>query len=167
MFKSRKYLVGLGTGLIIAAILVQLAHIGEAAELGIQPTTTPASNQSAEPWTLEQLEKEAKKLDHVVLTNEKYQSLLAAKAEPSVATGTTKPQPDVTAPLIYIYIYQGMTSDSIEEYLYLAGIINDRVAFREKIRSEGLTDKLKANLYSFTPGMKMDQVIDKLTGVNP
>ncbi|MBC8080501.1 MAG: hypothetical protein H7X86_09160 [Gorillibacterium sp.] len=166
MLKSRKYLGGLGSGLIIGAILVQLAHIGVQTDQQSITTPIPKSIENAESLTFKQLQKEAIRLDSVLLTKEQYKNLLAVKAGPSTSA-TASTQPDGRPNLIYIYIYQGMNSDSVEEYLYLAGIINDRVAFRDKIRSKGLTDKLKANLYSFTSGMDLDKVIDKLTGNKP
>ncbi|MBC8079418.1 MAG: hypothetical protein H7X86_03680 [Gorillibacterium sp.] len=166
MLKSKKYLAGLGAGLIIGAILVQLAHMGAVAELESQPLPTPISSESTERWTFNQLKDEAAKQNGRLLTNKEYDELKASKVVPSVAVTVTPNSVDKPKQ-IYIYIYQGMTSDAIEEYLFLAGIINDRVAFRDKIRSEGLTRKLKASLYSFTPGMELNQVIEKLKRINP
>lgn len=166
MRKSKKYLSGLGSGLIIGAILVQLAHIGANAE-GSMPSagSSPSPSASVTPFSFEELEQEAGRLGAVLLTKADYNKLLAAKPasapSPVAQEGPVTPPP--TQP-IYIYIYSGMTSDSIEEYLYLAGIITDRLAFRERIRSAKLSDSLKADLYAFTPGMKLDDVIARLTG---
>jgi len=155
--KSRKYLAGLGSGLIIGALLVQLAHIGAEAEVNLPaPEASAQPVASATPFSFAQLEVEAKKLEAVLLTAAGYNELLAASKPASTPAPTGKQ--------IYIYIYAGMTSDSIEEYLYLAGIITDRVAFRERIRNGKLSDSLKADLYAFTPGMKLDDVITRLTG---
>lgn len=166
MRKSKKYLSGLGSGLIIGAILVQLAHIGANTEGSLpSPSTSPSPSVSAKSLSYAELTEEAKKLDAVLLKTADYNKLLAAKPQstptPVGEEGSAKPD---SAKSIYIYIYSGMTSDSIEEYLYLAGIITDRVAFRDHIRSGKLSDSLKADLYAFTPGMKLEDVIARLTG---
>jgi hypothetical protein len=164
--KSKKYLSGLGSGLIIGAILVQLAHIGANAEVSLpSSSSSPSPSVSAMSFSFAELAQEAKKLNAVLLTTADYNKLLAAKPQisPSPVGGEAAAKPE-SAKSIYIYIYSGMTSDSIEEYLYLAGIITDRVAFREHIRSGKLSDSLKADLYAFTPGMKLEDVIARLTG---
>jgi hypothetical protein len=176
MLKNRKFLFGLGTGMMIGAILVQLSAIGSAASTAPGATPTPSSSSSlfadsptvrptAQPspstggLSLEELAAAAKQQGKVLLSAADYarlQQAASASATPSTTAAASAKR--------YLYIYKGMDSDSVEEYLYQAGIIRDRLAFRDRLKEKGLTHKIVANLYGFEPDSDIDTVVAALTG---
>ncbi|WP_438432471.1 hypothetical protein [Gorillibacterium sp. sgz500922] len=167
MLKNRKFLFGLGTGIMLGAILVQLSFIGSTASTPDAASTSPAptasslfaDNPSASPQATlspEELASAAKRQGKVVLSQEEYAKLkqpAAASSKPAEAKSEKR----------YLYIYKGMDSDSVEEYLYQAGVIRDRLAFRERLKEKGLTQKIVANLYGFEPDSDINAVIAALT----
>ncbi|WP_040948700.1 hypothetical protein [Gorillibacterium massiliense] len=173
MFKSRKFLKGLGIGLMVGAVLTALATIGAEAGDGnlitaspspsIVSTASTASTASPSPTpqaikalTDVELIAEAEKRDLVVMEKKDYDALNALVEQAKEAS----PGEERTL----VYIPGGLTFNSIEDYLYNAGVIRDRAEFQDKVRSAGLQSKMKAGLFTFHSGDTTDEVIAKLTG---
>jgi len=173
MLRNRKFLFGLGTGIMIGAILVQLSFIGStaspsvplepsaspaAATLG-EATPTAAAEEATAAATLSpaDLDQAAKEQGRVVLSEKEYAQLKQPVASPA-------PSSEPGSDKRFLYIYKGMNADSVTEYMYQAGVIRDRATFRERLREKDLNHKIVANLYQFGLDSDVDTVVAKLTG---
>ncbi|MEO3945074.1 hypothetical protein [Gorillibacterium sp. CAU 1737] len=161
MARNRRFLFGLGTGIMIGAILVQLSHIGEAASPSLQPSASPSSAPAPVVWTEEELTKAAEEKGKVVISKDDFEKW---KQTPTPAPATSTPA--LVPTKRFLYVYSGMNSTAVVEYLYQAGVVQDRYVFQEKLRKQGLTKKLVAGLYSFELNSDIDQVVAELTGAN-
>ncbi|WP_058303959.1 hypothetical protein [Gorillibacterium timonense] len=175
MFRSRKFLFGLGTGIMIGAILVQLSFIGSTAVPSSLPDVSPVPSPTSTAWTGEQLEKAAEEQGKVILTKEDYEQLQKPTATPTstptlsptstpTSTPTSSPEQAAESTKRYVYIYNGMSSNTITEYLSQAGVVQDRVAFGERLRDTRQKHKLVTGMHVFELNSDIDKVVAELTG---
>lgn len=167
MLKTRKFLFGLGTGIMLGAILVQLSYIGSTATPSALPSPSPSSPLSTSPspspteaaWTGEQLDKAAQEQGKVLLSKEEYDRLRKPSATPAAT-----PKPEAKPAKRYLYIYSGMSSNIVAEYLHQAGVIRDLDTFRTEFREARTTHKLIDGPYEFELDSDIDAVVSQLTG---
>ncbi|WNQ13760.1 hypothetical protein MJA45_12305 [Paenibacillus aurantius] len=155
MLKNRSLLKGLGIGLMVGAFLVQLMNGAAAIE------SRTALNNPEPSYDVETLKTKAAEKGLVVESRKDWEALNAAakKAEQTPAP-TTAPAP--SAPERTIFLYKDMSFSQVEEYLFVSGVIQDRLAFQQKIAAGKLENRIQAGLYTFKVNSSIEEVIAKI-----
>ena len=187
MFRDRRFLTGLGTGMIAGAIMLQLMIAapgsgGFASDDGAGPP---------EPMTEEQLLEAAGRLGYRLYGADDARMVegetgpsgetdaegetgqtgrKGAEADASAAQPGTDPavQPgsDLAAETDAPYrveIPEGLTSDEIGELLLAAGLLDDLEAYRNEMARRGLTVKIRNGIYTFDNKPELAALIDRIT----
>lgn len=169
MLKNRSFLKGLGSGFIVGAMLLQLmlmvrdadsriARPGEPASPAPEPEpklTAQLVKDKAESLNLQVYDKGIVLYDQKQLDDAVHKAVEAAKAEAAAAPSTGPKQ-------VNVFITAGMTAVQVADYLNRSGIVADRLAFEQAIKSRQLTDNIRSGLYTFSLNEKVDDVIAKL-----
>lgn len=191
MMKNRHFLLGIGIGLIVGALLLQLMNTAQ--EVGTK-----------ELYTADQVKKAAESLglkvygeDDEVFTAEEWEKKTETKQKKSQSspTDTVKPnapnapsapkntksvQPKVPAkpnkpstekpaevdkPVtkISVKITPGTTLTQVGSILKLSGVISDQESFIKQAKSKKLTKNIRTGSYQFVPGESFDSIAEKLT----
>jgi hypothetical protein len=182
VLRDKRFLTGLGAGLMIGAILLQLMNA--AAGLG-----SPGDRNAAGLFNLPdraQLEEDASLLGLVLhdaketwYTQEEVDALLrearsgteaeesgtSAERQPSVgsASDITSVQSDVMPHFFLIDIRSGMSSDEVGRMLQAAGLVDDLDAYRQEMEARGLDVKIRAGTYTFAFKPEISDLIDAIT----
>ena len=80
----------------------------------------------------------------------------------SFVYGLAKPVNSTAKDSASVSVRPGMTADNIGNLLYEQDLINNVFAFRVVAKINGLDNTLKAGDYSFTKGMSMAQIVERL-----
>ncbi|MBT2761056.1 endolytic transglycosylase MltG [Paenibacillus sp. ISL-20] len=193
MIKNRTFMMGLGSGLVIGAVLLQLMWIGQG---------TAASE--TQELTKEQLMAAAEALDMQVvegsdelMTAEQWEEKRLGESEegddPAQKTGTDKPEapqqpekpeagvdkkqestPKVTDPAkpktpakaeapIKVNIPAGNNLSNVANSLLRAGVIDNKQAFINKATEKKINTMIQSGTYSFTAGESYNSIITKIT----
>jgi alanyl-tRNA synthetase len=157
-------LYGLGTGLVIGSILVQLMN--QAAQVAPKATDSLA-NPSIEQMDAMQVKEAAYKYYQVYPKEEKLynQAQVDALVQQKIAEEKTKLEQtfQTSAKKTYIYISSGLSSSQVAEMLYQSGLIIDRKAFEDAMRQQQLNYKIQAGVHVFEGQPDMDQIISNIT----
>lgn len=191
MIKNRTFMMGVGTGLMVGAVLLQLMWVGQ--------------GSTAQTLTKEELTAAAEALDMQVvessdelMTAEQWEEkkLAGDKGDESTETGTSlkpgseKPaapqqpkQPDpvldkqgspqVAKPAapktpskakasIQVRIPEGNNLSDVANSLITAGVIEDKQAFIRKATEKKINRTIQSGTYSFTAGESFDSIITKI-----
>jgi hypothetical protein len=165
VLKNRSFLKGLGSGFIAGAMLLQLMLMVRDADSRIaQPEEAPKVEltaklvkEKADSLNLQVYDKGIALYDQKQLDAAVQKAMEAARAEAGAAPAGPKQ--------INIYIPVGMTAVKVVEYLYLSGVVVDRLAFEQAINQRQLSDKIRSGLYTFNLNEKLEDVIVKLTTI--
>lgn len=170
MFKNRLFLYGLGTGLVVGAILLQLMF--KVDELENRPLDQTAAT------TVEQLQTLADPLHYKVVPKEQQsyaeadieaikqkaaedeRSRLAKQTPPQVpATAETPP----AAPVRTVYISERMDASQVAELFEKANILPAGSGLIAGLRDKNLTTRIRPGVYSFQGTVTVDDVIAQIT----
>lgn len=184
MFKDKRLLTGLGAGLMLGAMLLQLMLFA---------TTGPGSDgvlPGSRELDADQLRQEAEQLGFVVhdageqwYSRAEVDNLIQealAEAAGSGAQGETAQQPsageaepdgadvavidnEALAHFYLVEIRAGMASDEVGDMLHAAGLVDDPAAYREAMAQRGLTVKIRAGTYTFAYKPELETLIDAIT----
>lgn len=189
---KRSLWIGIGSGMITGAILLQLATVGQKA----------LSDSNLEPvqrdnWTKEQLETAAKSLDMKLVgtqdelyteaewvskkkqessqmqgkSAEKPQQTTSA-AEPTEPMQPQTDQPKTNTPVtltkpngpaVTFKVRSGNSLVMVAENLKEAGIVDDAQAFIKAGKSQGINKKIQVGTYSLEKGESFKSIIAKIT----
>ncbi len=141
-YSLKNIILGIGIGFILAAMV--------------------NINAGKQPMTVEEIKKEAEKHQLIVLTKDqviKNQQNNQEKAPAVTPTAT----PDTEGEKVTIRIESGATSESVAGMLKAAGLIEDAVAFVERLKELDKTGALKAGEFTVRKGMNRDELINALT----
>lgn len=189
---KRSLWIGIGSGMITGAILLQLATVGQKA----------LSDSNLEPvqrdnWTKEQLETAAKSLDmklvgtqdelyteaEWVSKKKQESSQMQGKSaeKPQQATSAAEPtepkqpqtdQPKTNTPVtptkpngpaVTFKVRSGNSLVMVAENLKDAGIVDDAKAFIKAGKSQGINKKIQVGTYSLEKGESFKSIIAKIT----
>lgn len=173
MRKGRPFQYGLGTGMIVGALLLQMMIMAK--DAGTAPLQTPAAETPKAELTAEQVRAKADALNLQVydkgiklykqseLDESVAKAAAAARAEEAAkaqeAAKTQGPKE------ITIFITEGMSASMVSDYLFRSGVISDKQAFEEALRSNQLNSKIRSGLYSFGMNHSIQDVVARLTTV--
>ena len=189
---KRSLWIGIGSGMITGAILLQLATVGQKA----------LSDSNLEPvqrdnWTKEQLETAAKSLDmklvgtqdelyteaEWVSKKKQESSQMQGKSaeKPQQTTSAAQPtepmqpqtdQPKTNTPVtptkpngpaVTFKVRSGNSLVMVAENLKEAGIVDDAQAFIKAGKSQGINKKIQVGTYSLEKGESFKSIIAKIT----
>lgn len=168
MLSNKTLLYGLGIGLIIGAILVQLmnAAVPKSNWEGNTLTGKPA----LEDYNVNQIkelaskyfkvfEKEDKVYNQQEVDNLIQQKLKEEKDKQGTADAGTGGQHKET----YVYVSKGLVSSNVADMLYQSGVITDRKAFEDEMNKKELNDKIVTGIHVFKGPQELSQVISNIT----
>lgn len=84
----------------------------------------------------------------------------------AVTTLFAPPEVTRSAP-VALLVRRGESTQEIADDLYTRGLIRNALIFRVWARAKGLDTDLRAGVYTLTPGMTVDQIIEKLQHGRP
>ncbi|NOU68483.1 hypothetical protein GC096_31115 [Paenibacillus sp. LMG 31461] len=169
MFKNRALVTGIGVGIIVGAILLQV--------MLIRPSSPSKSGISLEEMDPQKLKEEASKYYLVLEKNVKMytQAELDAAVQKKVKDeadklASTKPQETpkstdpaaVTSSKIVIYVQPNLDATAVAELLVKSGVITDRKAFVTELDKRGGNTKIQVGYHVFEGFMDMQTVVTNL-----
>lgn len=156
MFKNKMYVYGLGVGLIIGAIMLQLMLI---------PTLQRKETTPEEELDPAQLKQEASQYfqlfdkDVKVYTQPEFDDQMKKRVQleqEKLAAAAPSPNP---VKQIVVYVQPELSAMKVSELLYRSGLINDRVAFEAEMRKQKATDKIQVGAHVFEGNPDMQEII--------
>lgn len=162
MANNKSMLTGLGAGLILGAVLLQLMNAAP---------TTAVSGPSLEEMNPAQLKEAASNYFQVYDKEQKVydqtqaDALVLQRLHEEKEKQAVEPQPAAPASVkeAYIYISSGLTAGNVADMLLAGGVITDRKAFEDEMRGKRLNDKIVAGVHVFKSPMELSEVITNLT----
>lgn len=175
MFKNRLFLSGLGVGLILGAILLQIMNSMNNAGSRKELIYTQSQFDAA----LEKQLKEAKlKMNQTITPSATPTDLKSGSASPTpspIPSATPKlselPKPTNSSPESpkppeikkSITIIEGMTSIEVTNLFFNNGIISDKEAFLAEIMKHQLERKMQIGSYSFDSSAKIVDMVKTIS----
>lgn len=177
MFRDKRLMTGLGAGLMLGAMLLQLMLL--ATSEGTDDPLSGAGNLPDE----DQLRREAEQLGYLLheaserwYTQAEVDNLIQAaladeetmQREPAAdadegATEETGAEAGSLPHFYMIEIRHGMASDEVGDMLQAVGLLDDPAAYREEMARLGLTVKIRAGTYTFAYKPDLETLIDAIT----
>lgn len=193
MIKNRMFMMGLGSGLVIAAVLLQLMWIGQGATasetkeltkeklvaaaeaLDMQVVEGTDELMTAEQWEEKKLgegdgeSEDAEPVDKPEATKpeapEKPETDAQKKQEASSqVTNPAKPKTPAKAEAsVQVKIPSGNNLSDVANSLLNAGVIDNKQAFIRKATENKINTRILSGTYSFTIGESYNSIITKIT----
>ncbi|NOV03139.1 hypothetical protein [Paenibacillus planticolens] len=164
MFKNRSYMLGIGTGIIVGALLLQL--------MSVRASAPGPSSLALEEMDPTKLKEEAAKYYQVFDKNAKVytQTELDAAVQKKVKEETDKlaaakaqePPKVETVNRTVIYVQPNLDATAVAELLVKSGLITDRKAFATELQKQGGNTKLQVGFHVFEGQVDMQQVVTNL-----
>lgn len=172
MRKNKPFQYGLGTGMIAGALLLQLmiSAKGEGTPALPGPGTPSPSPQltaqevrdKADALNLQVYDKGIKLYKQNELDDSVAKAVAAARAEEAAKAQNQAPAKEIT-----VFITEGMSASMVSDYLFRSGVVSDKQAFDEALRSNQLNTKIRSGLYSFGVNHNIQDVVARLTTIPP
>lgn len=165
MFNNKPLLYGMGSGLIVGAILLQLMN-AVMAPAAADPAASGLTVPKLEEMDSQELKKAASAYFNVY---EKSEVLYTQKQADELVQQRLKeeagkqPAPAPPAKETSIYISKGQTATQVAEMLQLSGVVTNRQAFEEAMNRQRLTDKIVSGTHIFVGQPELAQVISQIT----
>lgn len=151
MLNNRTLLIGIGLGIIVGAILMQLMLYVDKQDQSFASQNN--INSETSPLTKATLLSEAARLEFQVHPKDEKlftQKDLDAKLKVAAASKPVAPKPEQPAQTeIKLYIHKGMDSASLAAILTEIGVIDDADAFVELMTIKKANRKIQAGLFTF------------------
>ncbi|MFD0698355.1 hypothetical protein ACFQZT_30205 [Paenibacillus sp. GCM10027628] len=167
MFKNRSYVYGIGTGIIIGAVLLQI--------MAVRPSAPGSSATPLDELDPLKLKDQASKYYQVfdkatkVYTQADYDAAVQKKVQEEkdkLATSKPKDQPPSGSTSaeqrIVIYVQPNLDATAVTELLLKSGIITDRKAFMTELEKQGGSVKIQIGYHVFEGAMDMQKVVSNL-----
>lgn len=162
MLNNKSLLTGLGSGLILGAVLLQLMNAASST------AARGSSLQDMDPMELKELasvhfqvyEKDQKLYDQAQADALVRQKLQQEKEKQAAETQPAASEPDKE---IYIYVASGLRAGNVADMLVRSGVITDRKAFEDEMRAQRLNDKIVTGVHVFKIPVELSEVIANLT----
>jgi hypothetical protein len=166
MLNNKSLLYGLGIGLIIGAILLQLMTIANPAAANL---TSSSKTAIASELDRTQLKEAAAKYYQVFENDQKMYSqaqvdtIVQQKIKEETDKHAAAQQPPSAAKETYVYISTGLNAGNVGELLFRSGVITDRKAFDDIMAQQQLNGKIVVGVHSFKIPSDLNTVITKIT----
>jgi cell division protein YceG involved in septum cleavage len=173
VFRNKIYLSGLGLGLILGAIMLQLMLVSKEASSKYSSsnviatgTGTGAPLEEMDPQKLKaEVEKNFQVFDKTVKLytqaqfDAELQKKLKEEKDKLAAAGPA------SGKRTYIYIQPNLPASSVAELLYHAEVVTDRRALEEELNKQNVTNKIQVGFHLFEGTPDVQQVIQNLITV--
>lgn len=170
MFKNRTLVSGIGIGIIVGAILLQV--------MLVRPTAPSQSGISLEEMDPQKLKEETSKYYQVFEKNVKMytqaeldaaiQKKLKDEADKQAAS-KPQDQPKASQPVvtskIIIYVQPNLDATAVAELLVRSGVISDRKAFVTELDKRGGNTKIQVGYHEFEGVIDMQTIVTNLITV--
>lgn len=169
MLRNRSFVLGLGLGLLMAALLMPLLHAAEPFNSRIDVLAEDEGEQTGSLLaTADKQIREAAEtrgyLLHTAAELEAYvQQRIASALEVSDETGAGQPAAAQTVK-IALYLPGGLNSEEISQALYLSGAVSDPEQFLLEVRRRGLGKVIRAGYYEFAGMQDVAALLEQMTG---
>ncbi|KRE83160.1 hypothetical protein ASG89_13655 [Paenibacillus sp. Soil766] len=167
MFKNKALVTGIGIGIIVGALLLQV--------MLIRPSSPSKSGISLEEMDPQKLKEEASKyyvvleknvkiytqaeLDTAIQKKLKEETDKLAAAKPSEQPKATSP----TAPVkIVIYVQPNLDATAVADLLVNSGVITDRKAFVTELDKQGGNTKIQVGYHEFVGVTDLQAIVSNL-----
>lgn len=150
----RAYLLGIGTGLLLAAIIVNVLP-GQSASNIPSDLGTAQNNQ-----TLKQEPAESKEPDQALNNESPANTGVTDNSGIADNTGVAD-NPGV----IEFVVLEGSTATDIAAELLALGLIESETTFLQRVEELGAAANFQAGTFEITKGMSLDEIIAELTNL--
>lgn len=165
MLKNRSYILGIGTGIIVGALLLQM--------MSVRASAPGKSGLALDEMDPQKLKEEATKYYQVFdLGTKMYtQAEVDASVQKKVKEETDKlaaakpqdrPNKVETVVRTVIYVQPSLDATAVSELLVKSGLISDRKAFAAELEKQGGNTKLQVGFHVFEGQMDMQKVVSNL-----
>ncbi|NQX57362.1 hypothetical protein [Paenibacillus qinlingensis] len=169
MFKNRALVTGIGIGIIVGAILLQV--------MLTRPSSPSKSGISLEEMDPQKLKEEASKYYLVLEKNVKMytQAELDSAIQKKIKEETDKlaaakpqpqDQPKATAPAapskIVIYVQPHLDATAVADLLVNSGVITDRKAFISELDKQGGSTKIQVGYHEFVGVLDVQAIVTNI-----
>lgn len=174
MLKNKTFLYGLGIGLIVGSILLQLM-LGAQDLHDKKPATMSKAlaKSKAEAYGYQVFAKDQQVYTQEQLDKSKNQAVQAAKAEAAKAAATaaaaqknnkaqTAQPKEIVKQTWGFTITYSATASNVSAMLAEMGLIKDAKAFENRLRAKGLLDKLQVGYVVFDKKPTEDEIIAQM-----
>ncbi|MCM3272078.1 hypothetical protein [Paenibacillus elgii] len=167
MLKNKSLLYGLGTGLILGAVLLQLMNA--VAPSSSAASKQPVAGQAPEEMDRVRLKEVASTYFNVYDKSQKLydqpqvDAMIAQKLKEERDKQAAQPQSAASDKETYIYVSKGMTAAQVADLLQQSGVIADKATFVDTMKQKQMNDKIISGLHVFKGAQELPQVITNLT----
>ncbi|RTE01805.1 hypothetical protein [Paenibacillus whitsoniae] len=169
MFKNRLFVSGLGIGVIVGAILLEIMLVRPSAA----PNTNPSGTISLEEMDPQKLKQEASKYFQVYDLNVKMftqaeldaavQKKVKEEGDKAAAAPKTEQQTAKAPPQkIVIYVQPNLDATAVADLLVQSGVIADRNAFAAELAKQGGNYKIQVGFHAFEGVQDMAGIVANL-----
>lgn len=166
MFKNKFFWYGLGIGLIVASLLLQLASMSD-----------QSKDEAAEAidWDIlfneqfDELTQAAESQGYILLNVNELEYIDQPNKSEQSETPNAQPETSVEHPIdvqpetTVLEITYGMTSIDVAELLEELKLIEARDMFEETMAQRGLNRRIQIGTYEFTESPELNELIDLIT----
>lgn len=156
---TRSYWLGLGSGLILSAMLTLV--ISPQQGQAVVSKETSSASLAKQQTTTQPLVEGAKQADSLSDTQPFASSQPPASTQPSQSQS---PNPQTSTQIEQNFIVpKGASSEQIAELLLSQGFIKDKDSFLEAAHQLGVESKFRAGKFALSPGLTSEELIHRLT----
>ncbi|MEF2965183.1 hypothetical protein V3851_05000 [Paenibacillus sp. M1] len=191
MIRNRQFMLGLGSGLIAGALLLQVMMIGQgqgsglqtkkqveqaAASLNLKVVESDQELLTEEEWRAKTEEGQAEAGQEAEQTDIPVPDTPDTPAEPQAPEALDKPGvdavPETAAPpeptepkqaSVEYKIAYGSTLTAVAEGLFQSGVISDKDAFLQEAKKRKINSKVRTGTFTFQVGEDYDSIIAKIS----
>ncbi|HVJ48342.1 endolytic transglycosylase MltG [Desulfitobacterium sp.] len=145
---SRQYLLGLGSGLILSAMLALLFNPATAKSPSTAGATAAAASSPVETLS--------------TATASPSSQTPASSAQESQSSEKSAPENNTTQAKKSVVIPPGASADKIAQLLQNEGWIQNKEDFLAIAKTRKLENRFKAGTYELVPGLSIDDIINQL-----
>lgn len=169
MFRNRSYVYGIGTGIIVGALLLQVMLAAQS------PAAAPAGTpiEEMEP---QKLKEQAAKFYQVyeknvkVYTQDEFDAGVQKKVKEetdklAAAIPSDKPAEQASPPAssrTVLYVQPHLDATAVSELLMQSGVITDQKAFAAELDKQGGAYKIQIGYHEFQGALTMEQIVKNL-----
>ncbi|RKN86493.1 hypothetical protein [Paenibacillus ginsengarvi] len=170
MFKNRLFLYGLGLGLIVGAVLLQLMLKVDQFENGSPDPASAATAEQLQAWA-DKLNYKLYPKEQTIYTEKDLETIRAKIAEEErtkLAAQAPGSLPQAPAKTVHsIYISERMEAYNVADMLVKAGMFTDASQFISALAQKKMTTRIRAGSYTFEGPVTIDDIIAKITIASP
>jgi cell division protein YceG involved in septum cleavage len=166
---NKSLLYGLGIGLIIGALLLQLMNITKPSI--VKPDLSKGSAAISE-MDRAQLKEAATKYyqvfdnDQKLFNQAQIDAIVAQKVKEEKDKQPVAPQQQSDQDAVketYIYVSNGLNAGNVADLLVQSGVVTDRKAFEDLMSQQQLNQRIVSGVYMFKSPFELSRVVSTIT----